>query len=114
MDTEIGKVKIATDVIARIAGIAALDVEGVDAAGGNLNREAVSKVSKNTLGKGVKVNITGGKAALDLSLVMGYGYNIPDTCRAVQQKVSQTVTNMTGLLVSDVNVRVAGIKMPEA
>ena len=114
MDTQIGNVKLSTDVIARIAGIAALDVDGVACVQGNLSRQAVSKVGKNALGKGVKVTINGKKAAFDLSLVMGYGYNIPDTCRKVQQKVAQTVTNMTGLLVSDVNVRVAGIRMQEA
>lgn len=111
---EIGKVKIATDVIARIAGIAALDVEGVSAVQGNLSRTAVSKVGKSALNKGVKVTLSGNQAALDLSLIMGYGYNIPDTCRAVQQKVAATVTNMTGLGVQDVHVRVAGIKMQEA
>ena len=36
---KIGTVRIATDVIARIAGMAALDVEGVDAVQGNLSRE---------------------------------------------------------------------------
>ena len=56
----IGRVKIASDVLARIAGIAALDVEGVHAVGAGLNREAVSKVGRNSLLKGVKVALDGG------------------------------------------------------
>ena len=114
MATNIGKVRIATDVLARIAGIAALDVEGVSAVAGNLSREAVSRVGRSALNKGVKVQLGGGKCAVDLSLVMHYGYNIPAVCREVQNKVSLTVGTMTGMTVTDVNVGVAGIKMQNA
>ena len=109
----IGRVKIASDVLARIAGIAALDVEGVHAVGAGLNREAVSKVGRNSLLKGVKVALDGENADVDLSVVIGYGFQIPDVCRQVQGKVSASVTNMTGLTVSNVNVRVSGISMQE-
>ena len=109
----IGRVKIASDVLARIAGIAALDVEGVSAIGAGLNREAVSKVGRNALLKGVKVTLDGENAEVDLSVVLGYGFQIPDVCRQVQDKVSASVTNMTGLTVSGVNVRVSGIAMQE-
>ncbi|MBR0172967.1 MAG: Asp23/Gls24 family envelope stress response protein [Lachnospiraceae bacterium] len=109
----IGRVKIASDVLARIAGIAALDVDGVSAVGAGLNREAVSKVGRNALLKGVKVALDGENAEVDLSVVLGYGFQIPDVCRQVQGKVSASVTNMTGLTVSGVNVRVSGIAMQE-
>ena len=109
----IGRVKIASDVLARIAGIAALDVDGVSAVGAGLNREAVSKVGRNALLKGVKVALDGENAEVDLSVVLGYGFQIPDVCRQVQGKVSASVTNMTGLAVSGVNVRVSGIAMQE-
>ena len=108
------KVKIASDVIARIAGIAALDVDGVVAVNGNLNREAVSKCNRNTLKGGVKIALVQNSANVDLSLLMGYGYNIPDVCREVQKKVTDSITNMTGLSVSNVNVSVAGIAVQES
>lgn len=109
----IGNVRIASDVLARIAGIAALDVDGVHAVASGFDRNAVSKVSRNALGKGVKVQLHDGKAAVDLALTVGYGYNIPEACREVQEKVRVTIGNMTGLKVTDVNVRVAGVSMPE-
>ena len=109
----IGRVKIASDVLARIAGIAALDVDGVMAVGAGLNREAVSKVGRNALLKGVKVALDGENAEVDLSVVLGYGFQIPDVCREVQDKVTASVSNMTGLTVSGVNVRVSGISMQE-
>ena len=113
-ENAIGNVRIASDVLARIAGIAALDVEGVEAVLAGYDRNAVSKVSRSALNKGVKVQLQNGKASVDIALTIGYGVHIPDACREVQEKVSTTINNMTGLSVTGVNVRVAGVTMPEA
>ena len=110
----IGNVRIASDVLARIAGIAALDVEGVHAVSASYDRNAVSKVSRSALAKGVKVLLQDGRASVDLALTVGYGHNIPEACREVQEKVSLTINNMTGLTVTNVNVRVAGVAMSDA
>ena len=106
-NADIGTVKIADDVVARIAGLAAMEVEGVSAAAGDITAEQISRA-----GKGVKVQLNGGSVTADLNLIMGYGYNIPSTCRQVQTRVKAAIGNMTGLVVQDVNVHVAGIKMP--
>ena len=50
---------------------------------------------------------------IDLSLVMGFGYNIPTVCKEVQDKVGMSVNNMTDLTVTDVNVAVAGVAMQD-
>ena len=113
MAEKLGNVRIAKDVIARIAGMAALDVEGVDAVHGNLTREDLSRVGRSALGKGVRVSLNGRKAVIDLSLVMGFGYNIPTVCKEVQDKVGMSVNNMTDLTVTDVNVAVAGVAMQD-
>ena len=42
---------------------------------------------------------------------MKYGYNIPKTCKAVQDKIAQAIDNMTGLRVAEVNVRIAGVSL---
>ena len=112
-NAEIGSVSIADDVLARIAGLAALEIDGVSAVAGNITRENLPKVRRQNLVKGVKVSINDNKVAADLSLVMAYGFNIPATCKHVQSRVRNTVTNMTGLEVTDVNVSIAGIKMDQ-
>ena len=109
-NADIGTVKIADDVVARIAGLAAMEVEGVSAAAGDITAEQISRAGKSALSKGVKVQLNGGSVTADL--IMGYGYNIPSTCRQVQTRVKAAIGNMTGLVVQDVNVHVAGIKMP--
>ncbi|MDE7013829.1 MAG: Asp23/Gls24 family envelope stress response protein [Kineothrix sp.] len=106
-----GSVKIADDVVAMIAGIAATEVDGVAAMAGNITHEIMSKVGVKSLKKGVKVDVIGKSVRVDLALVMEYGYNIPAASQKVQEKVKSAIENMTGLDVLDVNIRIAGINM---
>lgn len=107
----LGSVQIADDVIAVIAGLAATEVDGVSAMAGNITNELMSKVGIKSITKGVKVSIEDGKVEAELSLTMDYGYNIPTTSRKVQDKVKNTIENMTGLEVTNVNVRIAGVDL---
>lgn len=107
----IGTVQIADEVIAVIVGIAATEVDGVAALDGNLTNEIMSKVGMKNIAKGVKVSIENGKVAVDVSLTVKYGYNIPACCAKVQEKIKNTVVNMTGLKVSDVNVHITGVEI---
>lgn len=110
-EENIGSVKIADDVVAMIAGIAATEIEGVAAMAGNITNELMSKVGVKSLKKGVKVDVIEKVVAVDLALIMEYGYNIPATSQKVQDKVKSAIENMTGLEVSDVNIRIAGVNM---
>ena len=110
-DETVGAVQIADDVVAMIASLAATEVEGVGAMVGNITNELMSKVGMKKLTKGVKVDILDQVVSVDLAIMMEYGYNIPQTCQAVQTKVKASIENMTGLEVSDVNIRIAGINM---
>ena len=107
----LGSVQIADDVVAVIAGLAATEVEGVASLAGNVTNELMSKVGYKSLTKGVKVNIENGQVKAELALVMEFGYNIPATCSKAQEKVKTTIENMTGLAVTDVNIRIAGVDM---
>lgn len=110
-DDKVGAVQIADDVVAMIASLAATEVDGVSAMVGNITNELMSKVGMKKLTKGVKVEIIEQVVSVDLAITMEYGYNIPQTCQAVQTKVKASIENMTGLEVSDVNIRIAGINM---
>ena len=110
-DGALGSVQIADDVVAIIAGLAATEVDGVSAMAGNITNELMSMVGYKSLTKGVKIDIDGVNVKVELALTMDYGYNIPDTCAKVQDKVKTTIENMTGLKVTDVNIRIAGVDM---
>lgn len=107
----LGSVQIADDVVAIIAGLAATEVEGVSAMAGNITNELMSKVGYKSLTKGVKVDIINHQVKAELALTMDYGYSIPATCAKVQEKVKATIENMTGLEVTDVDIRITSVDM---
>lgn len=106
---ELGTVKIADEVVAMIAGLATTEVKGVAAMAGNVGNELLDKVGVRNLNKGVKVLVTGKKVRTDVAIYVQYGNNIPAVSQKVQEKVKTAIENMTGLEVTDVNVRIAGI-----
>lgn len=110
---DLGEVKIADEVVAIIAGLAAMEVDGVSSLIGNTTRELVSKLGMKSLSKGVKVDVLDGIVTVSLVLNLKYGYSIKDTTTKVQEKVKAAIENMTGLEVADVNIRVAGVDVPE-
>lgn len=110
-DDELGTVKIADDVVAMIAGLAATEVEGVTAMSGNISNELMSKMGVKNLAKGVKAEVLGKTVRIELALIVEYGYNIPVISQTVQGKVKTAIENMTGLEVVDVNIRIAGVNM---
>ena len=109
-EVSFGTVKIADDVIAMIAGIAATEVPGVSAMAGNVGNNLLSLVGYKNLQKGVRVEILDGEVRADLSIIVDYGYNIPSVSAKVQDKVKSTIESMTGLKASTVNIRVSGVK----
>ena len=108
-----GEVRIADEVVAIIAGLAATEVDGVDSMAGNITNELVGKLGMKNLSKGVKVDVTEEHVSVDLSLNIKYGYNIPDVSERVQDRVKSAIENMTGLAVLDVNIRIAGVNINE-
>lgn len=106
-----GEVRIADDVVANIAALAAVEVDGVAATAGNITKELMNKVGMKTIGKGVRVEVIESAVSVEIALIMEYGFNIPTTCKSVQERIKAAIENMTGLEVSDVNIRIAGINM---
>ncbi len=103
------EVKIANEVVSKIAAIAALEVEGVCAMGNNITTEIMGKVGMRNILKNVKTEFANDEVTITILVTVEYGYNIPATSQKVQSKVKQAIENMTGLDVRTVNVRIAGI-----
>lgn len=110
-DDKLGEVKIADEVVAIIAGLAATEVEGVSSMAGNITNELVSKLGMKNLSKGIRVEVSDGIVDVDVALNIAYGYGIPDVSSKVQEKVKTAIENMTGLEVSVVNIRIASVDM---
>ena len=108
-----GEVKIASDVVAIIAAIAATETDGVSSMAGNITNELIGKFGMKKLSKGVKVTMEEGLVHVDIMLNVKYGYSIKSVSEQVQNRVSQQIETMTGLVVPEVNVRVAGVNLSE-
>ena len=111
-NNDIGTVQIADDVVAMIASLSVRDIDGVQACAGNVAGELMARVGIKNARKGAKIDIFENRVKVDVFVNIEYGYNIPATCGRVQEKVKNTIENMTGLTVTDVNVRVAAVNMP--
>ncbi|MBQ4059117.1 MAG: Asp23/Gls24 family envelope stress response protein [Lachnospiraceae bacterium] len=110
----LGDIQIADEVIAIIAGLAATEVEGVAKMYGNITNELVSKIGIKNLSKGVKIAVTPDDVKVDLSLEVRYGYSVMEVSKKVQEKVKQAIETMTGLKVSMVRVRIAGVAIDKS
>lgn len=108
-DGKIGEVQIADDVVAIIAGLAAIEVEGVASMYGNITNELVAKLGMKNLAKGVKAVLENDEVTVDLALNVKFGYRIKEVSVKVQEKVKSAIENMTGLTVNLVNIRIANI-----
>ena len=103
-------IKIASDVIAVISGVAVSEVKGVFAmAGGFAGGITEVLKGKKNLAKGIKVETENNKAKIDVNIIVEYGARIPDVAFEIQNKVKKSVEEMTGLKVEEVNVHVQGV-----
>ena len=110
-DASLGEVKIADEVVAIIAALAATEVDGVASMAGNITNELVGKLGMKNLNRGVKISVDDDHVSVELSLNMKYGYSIPDVSEKVQERVRTAIETMTGLTVLEVNIKIAGVSM---
>lgn len=106
---EIGEIKVSEEVVAIIASTAAIEVPGVAGMSGGFAGDIVEMLGRKNLSKGVKVEVGEKEAAIDLYLVIHYGFRIPEVSWDVQEMVKKEVEAMTGLDVVEVNVHVQEI-----
>ena len=106
---ELGNIHISEEVLAVIAAAAALEVEGVSSLAANLGTDIAELLGKKNLTRGIRVQVTEESVVVELSILVKYGYTIPDVARAVQDAVYTNIESMSGLTVEAVNVNVGGI-----
>ena len=111
-ETENGKVGISEDVLTIMAGIAAMEVEGVASINKNATRQLIAKLGIKSLAHGVRVEEKDGAINVSINLNLDFDSNASEVCAAVQEKVKTCIQNMTGLTVETVNVSIAGVTVP--
>lgn len=112
-DLQTGIIRISDDVVATIAGLAALETPGIAAMSGGISEGLAKRLSGKNVQKGVSVEVGQLEAAIDLRIIVHYGIPIQEVCRQLQLNVRESVENMTGLQVVEVNVKVEGVAFKE-
>ena len=108
-----GTVKIANEVVAIIAGLAATEIDGVAGMSGGITGDITEMLGMKNLSKGIKVEVGEKETAIDIFIIVEYGSKISEIASSVQKNVKDTVETMTGLNVMEVNVNVQGVKIPK-
>lgn len=107
---ESGSIRIASEVIKIIAGLAAMEVKGVAGMSGGMVDGFAELLKKKSLAKGVKVEVGEKQSAVDLFVIIEYGTKIPDIAYQIQENVKRAIESMTGLEVVEVNVHIQGVE----
>jgi len=105
-----GSLKISNEVVVKIAELAAMEIPGVAVKGGHLETHENSLLVANRLINPLKATLKGEAAEIDISIIVKSGHKAVKVAEAVQQSVKAAVQNMTGIAVSKVNVRIAGVR----
>lgn len=103
-----GHIQIADDVIASIAGTAALEAEGISSLAGDA--VFMDRITKKVNCRGVEIMVNGRNVKADINVNVLHGCKIQKAAEEAQQKVADAIENMTGLNVSCVNITVVGVE----
>jgi uncharacterized alkaline shock family protein YloU len=120
LKSEMGSTTISSAVVSQIAGIAAQEVEKVQMAGGTsaavggfLQSVTGGSTSGGNLSRGVSVEVGEEEAAVDLTMTVEYGQSIPRVTEAARRNVINRVESLSGLRVTEVNITVNDVQIPE-
>ena len=105
-----GKTHIADEVVSIIARIAAEQVEGVHQIGDSNLRGMIARMGRS---KGVESEVGFKEAAVDIEVVVEYGYPIKRVASTLRKQIIESVEFMTGRVVIEVNVHVVDVHIPK-
>lgn len=110
-----GYVKIYDGVIASIIKHVIGDVEGVTRLSGSSFVDNIAEIvgSKKIRERSIQVRISEDSVAVELSINVAYGVNLPTVCANVQNRISEEIQRLTGLKVTQVNVTVREMEEPQ-
>lgn len=111
---DFGTIRIADEVVSTVAGLAAIDVDGIVALSGGWGTDLVEKLGRKNYGKGIKVEVADDQTKIDIFIIVEFGYPIPQVAQNVQKEIKLAVETMTGLTVSSVNVHIVSVSIKKA
>ena len=107
--SEDGSVSISEDVIAIIAWEAMREVEGFGGPAAGIPSDLAELIGRRNASRGIRVTAEEKSVSVDVFITVRFGYSVTKVSRDIQEAISKSVQDMTGVTVSAVNVSVTGI-----
>lgn len=105
-----GDVVITEEVVSVIAGLAALETDGVASLLGGISSDNITKGGASKLAKSIRIiQLDADSVAVRMAVNLSLGYEIPKVSAVLQEKVKSAIESMTGLSVAGVDVRIAAV-----
>ncbi len=110
--TEFGKVIISEELLATLAGYAAIECYGLVGMSSRKIKDGLGELlGRDSLSKGVEIKLEDDQLIVDLYIIVSYGTKIPEVAQNVMEKVKYTLENLTGLTVNQVNANIQGVQV---
>ncbi|MBS4020921.1 MAG: Asp23/Gls24 family envelope stress response protein [Dethiobacter sp.] len=114
MENELGKVVISEELLANLAGVAAVECYGLVGMASRKVKDGIAELlGRDNLSRGVEVKVGDDQLTIDLYIIVSYGTKIPEVAVNVMEKVKYTLEKLTGLTVAGVNVNVQGVRVTD-
>jgi uncharacterized alkaline shock family protein YloU len=112
-----GRIKVADEVVEKVAALASLEIPGVADLGGDIERAFENVRDRIGLGarrgnQGVRAQIQDRQVAIDITIVVEYGHVVLEVAKEVKTNVARSVSRMLGMRVVEVNVTVDDVRLP--
>lgn len=113
LSNEYGKIIISREVIAVVAGLAAMECYGLVGMSSQRVQDGLAELlGRENLSKGVSVKFDDeNNVIIDLYIIVEYGINIQEVAHNVMNKVQYTLKNMVGIDDVTVNVNIQGVRI---
>ncbi|MDA3130656.1 Asp23/Gls24 family envelope stress response protein [Aliibacillus thermotolerans] len=116
MSSEYGSIDVSKEVVATIAGGAAIDCYGiVGMASQKQIKDGLSEIlGKDNFSRGVVIREEDSNIHIDMYIIVSYGTKISEVAYNVQNKVKYQLQQMLGITVDSVNVYVQGVRVSQS
>ena len=112
IENNLGVISIDEEVVARVAGCAAMDCYGiVGMAAKNVKDDIFQLLKVESLTKGIKVYVNGSSVSLDFHIIVEYGTNISVIADNIVNTVKYKIKECFAIDTEKINVFVEGIRV---
>ncbi|MBO6147766.1 MAG: Asp23/Gls24 family envelope stress response protein [Lachnospiraceae bacterium] len=112
INTDMGSIEVDTEVIKQYAGTEAMECFGiVGMAAVSVKDGIVKLLKKESLSRGISVNIKDNRLSIDFHIIVAYGVSIKAVAENLVDAVKYKIERYTGFEVEKINTYVEGVRI---